>query len=100
MRSQCKRYEMYIPKYPMCAYRALRAALGDTFGGFTEMPMGVGYWVAPGAEVAYQEGVAVIVLVIAPDREQDLLTILKQYKADAAQQAVMLVSSPVDVVML
>lgn len=100
MRSQCKRYEMYIPKHPMWAYLKFRAALEDTFGAFTEIPLSVGIWTSPYEDQVMQEGVAVFIAVITPDREDELLAILREYKVYADQQAVMLVSSPVDVVML
>lgn len=100
MQSKCKRYEMYIPKYPMWAYRKFSAALVDTFGAFTEIPLSTGVWTSPCEDQVMQEGVSVFIAVITPDREEELLTILGEYKGDADQQAVMLVSSPIDVVML
>ena len=100
MRSQCKRYEMYIPKYPMRPYMDLQHAVRLNFGAFTEMPMSVGYWTSPDEDQGMHEGVSVFVIVITPDREDELLDVLREYKDAAKQQAVMLVSSPVDVVML
>ena len=96
----CKRFEMYIPTYPMDPYRRFRNALADNFGGYTEMPMGVGAWKSPDSGEVIHEGVSVFVVVLAPDRERELMDLLMTYKDDANQQAVMLTSTPVDVVML
>lgn len=100
MQSQCKRYEMYIPKYPIVPYMKLRATIGQRFAAFTEHPLCLGYWKRPDTPVVYEEHVAVIILVLTPDREDELLDVLREYKAAANQQAVMLASSPIDVVML
>lgn len=96
----CKRFEMYIPKYPMDPYRRFRNALASNFGGYTEMPMSVGAWKSPDSWEVIQEGVSVFVVVLAPDRERELMDLLMTYKDDANQQAVMLTSTPVDVAML
>lgn len=100
MQSQCKRYEMYIPKYPMQPYMALRKELGDVFGAFTELPMSVGYWVSPEDAHVCEEGVAVIVLVLVSSRESELMEMLSKYKLDAKQQAVMVVSTDVHAVLI
>ena len=99
-KAPCKRFEMYIPKYPMDPYRRFRNELGSIFGGYTEFPMSVGAWKAPDSEEVIQEGVSVFVVVLAPDRELELVALLMTYKDDANQQAVMLTSTPTDVVML
>ena len=96
----CKRFEMYIPKYPMDPYRSFRNALASSFGGYTEMPMSVGAWKSPDSEEVIQEGVSVFVVVITQDRELELMALLMTYKDDANQQAVMMTSTPTDVVML
>ena len=99
-KQQCKRFQMYIAKYPMDPYRRFRNALASNFGGYTEMPMSVGAWKSPDSGEVIQEGVSVFVVVLAPDRELELIALLMTYKEDADQQAVMLTSTPTDVVML
>lgn len=85
--------DMYIPKEPVHPYMQLRTRLLSHFHDMTEAPMCVGIW--RGASTTYQEGVSVLTLLFSESNLPMLERILRQYKADAKQEAVLFTVSPI-----
>lgn len=85
--------DMYIPKEPVHPYMRLRTRLLSNFHNMTEAPMCVGVW--RGGSSTYQEGVTVLTMLLSVSNVPTIERILREYKADAKQEAVLFTVSPI-----
>lgn len=90
--------DIYIPKEPVHPYMRLRARLLSHFHDMTEAPMCIGVW--RGDNSTYQEGVTVITLLLSVSNVHMIERMLRQYKEDAKQEAVLFTVSPITMYLL
>ena len=85
--------DIYIPKDPVHPYMRLRARLLSHFHDMTEAPMCVGVW--QGSSSVHQEGVTVITMLLPVSNVPTIERILRRYKIEASQEAVLFTVSPI-----
>lgn len=103
--------EIYIPKEPVHPYIRLRDTLIAQFDGMTEAPMCIGIWRGASGTLD-QEGVSVITILVhdthptevpksdkTPSIEK-IHRLLRRYKIEAKQEAVLYTVSPIKMYLL
>jgi hypothetical protein len=91
------RVEAYIPKYPMDQYLAFKRAIEHSFG-CTTIPYGHGAWRAQDGNIV-QENVSIFIIIMEDLRLYEFEELLRTYKTDAKQEAVLYTFSHIKAVL-